>query len=611
MADAPRHGAHVVPGGTEFTLWAPLAERVELEVDGGAGPARCALARAEQHDGPHAGWWSVTVPGTGHGTRYRYVLDSATAVADPASAWQPDGIAGPSAVVDPAGFGADHAWTDTGWRGVELRDAVIYEVHVGTFTRGGTFDAAIAELDRLATLGITVVEVMPVAAFPGMRNWGYDGVFPYAVQDSYGGPAALARFVDAAHARGIAVLLDVVYNHVGPEGSVHRDVGPYFTDAYRNPWGDAVNVSEAGSDAVRAYFVQNAARWIRDFHLDGLRLDAVHSLTDPTANPFWAQIAGAVHAAGAATRRRTIVVGESDLHDPRTLHDRDRGGWGFDAVWMDDVRHTVGVATLGERHDHLVDYEGTAAELADTVAHRWRFRGQWSPARRRSHGAPVDDVSPRRFVVCFENHDQVGNRPAGDRVLRHTAARRLASTATILLPSTPLLFMGEEHADPAPFPFFVDHEDPELLDAVRRGRRAEFAGADWSGEVPDPADPTTFERAVIDPSLARTEPHRSVLAMYTELLRLRREVGPVTADATQEVLADGDVVVVDRRAGDERAVLCLNLGATPTTTGVVDLTGLSLAFDASDARWGGDGPTARLTAGAVELPPWGAVLLVS
>jgi maltooligosyltrehalose trehalohydrolase len=592
--------------GTTFSVWAPAADRVTLELDGAAGPALEPVAAT----GPWAGWWRTTVAAAGHGTRYRYVLDGGDPLPDPASAWQPDGVHGASAVVDVRGFGTGFEWTDTAWRGLDLADTVVYELHVGTFTPEGTFDGAIAQLPRLVALGVTAIEVMPVGAFPGTRNWGYDGVFPWAVQESYGGPAGLARFVDAAHGHGLAVLLDVVFNHVGPEGSVHRRFGPYFTDVFHNPWGDAFNVTEAGSDAVRAYFVGAVRRWIRDFHLDGLRLDAVHSLPDPTANPVWEQIAAAAHEAGAMARRRVLVVGETDMHDPRQLHAPDRGGWGFDAVWADDVRHTIAVATLGERHDHLVDFDGTPDELADTITHRWKWRGQWSPSRGRAHGRPVDDVAPRRMVVCFENHDQVGNRPAGERVLQHTSARRMAAAVTVLLPSTPLLFMGEEYADPAPFPYFVDHQDPELLEAVRQGRRDEFAGADWSGEVPDPADPATFATAILQPALAEREPHRSVLAMYTELLRLRRTVPSVAGDAVQQVACHGSIVTVDRRSGTDRSVLAVNLAGEPAAAGL-DAEELRVVFDTEDPAFGGAGERCHLAAGTLAMPPWSAALLVS
>jgi maltooligosyltrehalose trehalohydrolase len=616
-----RPGAHVGPDGTTFTVWAPTAQAVSLELSA-PDERRLDLRQTERE-----GWWSVTVPelvsGVAHGARYRFRVDDGGPLADPASGWQPDGVHGESAVVDTSSFGGSFggsfAWTDEGWRGVALADAVIYELHVGTFTRAGTLDAAMDELPRLATLGVTLVEIMPVGEFPGARNWGYDVAFPYAVDSSYGGPAALARFVDAAHAHGLGVLLDVVYNHLGPEGSVLTRFGPYVTDVYRTPWGDAVNVSEAGSDGVRAFYIENACRWIREFHVDGLRLDAADSIVDPTAYPFWEQLTAAVHDTGKAARRRVLVIAEQAANEPRYVHGSDRGGYGMDAVWSDDLHHVLHRMLTGEEHDYYADYAGTPEELADLIEHRWSLRGRYSASRGRTHGRPADELAPRRFVVCLQNHDQIGNRPSGDRIDADPARHRAATALVLLAPFTPLMFMGEEYGERAPFPFFVDHTDPALLEATRHGRRAEFAGADWDVDVPDPGDVATFERAVIDPSAAAREPHRSRLAMVTELLRLRRGVAPLRADATERVTRHAGLVVVERRTDEVTAVLLANVSDEPVTADVM-IVDATVAFDSGEPRWGGgegvpvsldSSRDSNVDSSRVTVPAWTTALLVA
>lgn len=587
---------HDAEGGvaTTFTVWAPWARTVRLDLAPPPTPSTTTdLSAATTPNRPNSadgsGYWTVTVPGVRHGWRYRYLLDDEPPLPDPASGWQPDGVHGASAVVDTHGFGTGHAWTDSTWRGIDLVEAVIAELHIGTFTPEGTFDAAIGQLDRLALVGINTVELMPVNAVPGTRNWGYDGVFPFAVQESYGGPAGLARFVDAAHARGIAVLLDVVYNHLGPEGNVLHRYGPYFTDAYSTPWGPAVNVAGPGSDGVRRYIVENVRRWIRAFHIDGFRLDAVHAVVDPTANSIWEQIANAAHAEGATARRRTIVIAESSDNDPRFVRGADRGGYGLDGVWNDDVHHSLRVALIGERTGYYADYEGTAAELADIIEHRWLFRDRWSTFRGRHHGRAADDVAPHRFITYSLTHDQVGNRPAGDRPDLAPAQQRLAAAMIALLPSTPMLFMGQEYGDPAPFPFFVDHGDPEILEATRRGRRDEFAHADWAGEVPDPGDPGTRDAAVLDPSLADREPHRSLLALHSEAYRLRREITTVRSPAAHQKVEHHDaVVLLSRWLPGAASTLLVNLGDRAVTVPLPAAHGdrpVEIALDTAAARW--------------------------
>jgi maltooligosyltrehalose trehalohydrolase len=597
---APPVGATPTSAGTHFEVWAPWAGRVEVRLEGGPGADLIVpLAPAER-----PGRWAADIDGVGHGDRYRFALDGGDPLADPASRWQPDGVHGASAVVDPRRF----HWTDAAWKGVALGDAVIYELHVGAFTPEGTFDAATGQLDRLAALGVTLVELMPVAPTPGRRNWGYDGVFPAGVNDNYGGPAGLARFVDAAHARGIGVLLDVVYNHLGPEGNIFGRYGPYFDDRTHTPWGDAINVAGAGSDEVRDLFVQSAVQWIADHHVDGLRLDAVDAIVDPTARPFLEELTAAVHAAGEELGRRVLVIAETASNDPRLVASPAVGGVGVDALWNDDVHHCLHVALLGDRCGYYADYDGSG-DLATALAHRWVFAGHYSVFRGRRHGRSADHVAHRQLVVFSANHDHVGNTPDGRRPPLDRAPRLVAAATVLLTPFTPLLFMGEEYAEPAPFPFFVDPTDAELLEATRAGRRAEFARAGWDRPIADPGDEATFRSAVLDPGLSAREPHRTVLAAHTELLALRRRL-PILTDprATHEVRRHGDAVLVERRLGRAASVLALNMGAGPLDV-TVDPR-LRVAFDSDAERWGGPGTTS-LEAGRLWCSSTAAVLLVT
>ena len=589
-----RLGATPIEGGTRFEVWAPDASRVEIVASGAS------VDLVSTVDPVVAGrvTWIGVVDGLGDGDRYLIRLDGGEARPDPASRWQPDGVHGSSAVVDPGRFD----WHDDAWVGVSLRDAVLYELHVGTFTLAGTFDGAIPQLQRLADLGVTLIEVMPVNAFPGTRNWGYDGVFPSAVQESYGGPVGLARFVDAAHAHGLGVVLDVVYNHFGPEGNVLPAFGPYFTDDYATPWGQAVNVAGDGSDGVRRYFIESAVGWVDDFHVDGLRIDAVHAIVDPTARPMLEELIEAVHAAGERNGRQVLVTLESSANDPRMVRSRSEHGWNADAVWNDDVHHALRVALTGDQHEYYAAYDGVA-DLAVALEHRWVYRGQHSPTLNRRHGAPADDVDPARFVVFRSNHDHVGNTPRGDRMLHDAAVtdprRRLAAAFILLSPFTPMLFMGEEYGDPAPFPYFVDHGDTELVEAVRRGRMDEFSGADWDGGVADPADPATFATAVLDSSLGESGARAALLAMYSDLFRLRRDL-PVLSDpdADQRVLLDGSLLTLIRTSPTSVSVTRFNFSDAPVDEAGSDLSDIgieldvdSMRFDSSASQWGAEATT--------------------
>jgi malto-oligosyltrehalose trehalohydrolase len=493
-----------------FEVWAPKASRVDLEAGGRAHPMA-----------PGSGdWWTADLPEAGPGTDYAFRLDRGDPLPDPRSPRQPAGPQGPSRSYDQAAF----AWTDTGWRGIPLAGAVVYELHVGTFTPAGTFDAAIEHLGHLTGLGVTAVELMPVAAGPGARGWGYDGIGLWAVYEPYGGPDGLKRFVDACHARGLAVLLDVVYNHVGI-GNRLGDFGPYFTDAYSTPWGEAVNLDQAGSDEVRAFLIGNALMWLRDYHIDGLRLDAVHALEDHRALSFLEDLAAQVDALAAHLGRELVLIAESDLNDPRLVTAREAGGYGLAAQWSDDFHHALHAAITGERQGYYGDF-GSMATLAKTLTRVFYHDGIWSSFRGRTHGRPVDRlrIPAQRFLGYLQDHDQIGNRATGDRIADLVPAGLVKVGAGLVLtaPFTPMLFMGEEWGADTPWQYFTDHQEQWLAQAVRDGRRKEFAAHGWSGTVPDPQDEQTFLRSQLDwtqPSLA---PHAELLAWYTELIALRR-----------------------------------------------------------------------------------------
>jgi maltooligosyltrehalose trehalohydrolase len=474
---------------------------------------------------------------------YQYALDGGAPLPDPVSRAQPQGVHGPSAVVDLA-----YPWRHDDFRPAPLRQWAIYELHIGTFTAEGTFAGAAAVLDDLADLGVTAVEVMPVAPFPGTRNWGYDGVFPFAVQDSYGGPRGLQHFVDQCHARRIAVVLDVVYNHLGPEGNVLGEFAPYFTDRYVTPWGEAINLDGPGSDGVRDYLVANARQWFERFHVDGLRLDAVHELIDRGARPFLAELSNAVREVSGRTGRQCVLVAESADNNPLVVTPAPVNGLGMDAQWNDDFHHAVHAALTRERDGYYVDF-GRADDVARAMDQGFVYQGAYSEFRRRRHGAPSVAIPPEAFVTFVQNHDQVGNRADGARLSMLVPPERVRLAAALLLlsPGVPLLFMGEEYGEVAPFAYFVDHGDPGLLDAVRRGRAAEHAHH-AVGPLPDPADPATFAAAILHRSLRDSEGHRDLWALYRDLLALRRDE-PALHCSTRDCSrahADGSVVTLVR-----------------------------------------------------------------
>jgi maltooligosyltrehalose trehalohydrolase len=544
---------------TVFDVWAPAAERVELVTDGARRPMRA--RRVDGADRP--GWWTLEAPDLGPGTDYAFSLDGGPPRPDPRSRHQPAGVHGPSRVVH-AGVGARAAG---GWRGFHLPSAVLYELHPGTFTPEGTFDAAVARLDEVAALGVTAVSLMPVNAFPGRHGWGYDGVALYAVHEPYGGPEGLARFVEACHARGLGVILDVVYNHLGPSGNYLGEFGPYFTDRYGTPWGEAVNLDGADSDEVRRFFIENGLMWLREYGIDGLRIDAVHAIVDTSAIHLLEELAMAVEVLAAKLGRPLWLIPESDLNDPRLLWSRERGGYGLHAQWSDDFHHAIHAALTGERDGYYEDF-GPLDRIITALREAYVYGGRYSPHRRRRHGRPARGLPGHRFLGYIQNHDQVGNRARGERIgqLVGPELQKVAAALVLTAPFVPMVFQGEEWAASTPFQYFTDHEDPVLGAAVREGRRGEFAAFGWDPEtIPDPQDPATFQRSKLRWAEREEPPHAAVLAWYRELIAFRRS-RPELLDGrleTVEAEADDEGRTVRVRRGD--VVVCCNLASAPRT----------------------------------------------
>jgi maltooligosyltrehalose trehalohydrolase len=552
------------PGGVgrdgRFAVWAPAAATVAVVVDGTAHP----MVREESPAPADQGWWHAQVAGTGHGTAYAYSLDGADPLPDPRSRWQPDGVHAASRVWDPP----TSPLAEGTWTGRALPGAVIYEMHIGTFTPGGTFDDAVERLDHLVELGITHVEVLPVNAFDGSRGWGYDGVLWFAVTENYGGPDGFRRFVAGCHERGLAVVLDAVYNHLGPSGAYLDRFGPYFFG--ENVWGPSLNLDGPGSDTVRAYILENVAMWFTDFGVDALRLDAVHALRDARATHLLEEMATTADGLASLLGRPCVLIAESDLNDPRLVTPREAGGYGLDAQWCDDIHHALHSTLTGETQGYYVDF-GELETLAGVLREAYVHAGTWSTFRDRTHGRPVDRARTPgyRFLAYLQDHDQVGNRAAGDRLSASLPPGLLACGAALVLcsPFTPMLFMGEEWGASTPWAFFVGFDDPALAEAVRTGRREEFAEHGWgASEVPDPTDVATFERSKLDWSEIEEGTHAWLLEVYRSLIALRR-TEPELADPRLDrvrcdadpgtrtlVLHRGSLRLVVNLASDERTV---------------------------------------------------------
>lgn len=534
-----------------FQVWAPRAKNLELHITF-PNDRVIPMQVAER------GYFYADVPDVRPGTLYFYRLDDGRERPDPASRFQPQGVHGPSQVTE-----NDFLWTDGDWRGLPLEKYVLYELHVGTFTPDGTFDAIVPRVGTLRELGITAIELMPVAQFPGNRNWGYDGVYPYAVQESYGGPAALKRLVNACHEQDLAVVLDVVYNHLGPEGNYSSEFAEYFTHLYQTPWGQSLNFDDRGSDEVRRYFIENALQWITDFHFDALRLDAVHAIVDPSATPFLQELGVKVHAKAEELERRVYLFPESNRNDAREVTPSGDGGLGLDSVWNDDFHHALHVLLTGERTGYYQDFHGIE-DLAQAFRAGFVYSGQYSKYRGRRHGNSSEKVPGEKLIVFTQNHDQVGNRRLGDRLAQTLSFEqlKLAAGAILLAPYVPLIFMGEEYGETAPFLYFVSHGDPALVEAVRKGRSEEFARFRGGGEISDPQSEETFRRSKLNWELRDEGWHRVVWNLYRELLRLRCELPALwqLAKKSAEVLAypDQKALFLRRWHGESHIFAVLN-----------------------------------------------------
>jgi maltooligosyltrehalose trehalohydrolase len=576
-------GATLARGGATFRVWAPRCRSLEVAIEG-----RSPVPLERGADGVLEGW----IPDVSAGARYRYRLDGQRNRPDPVSRWQPEGVHGPSAVVDPSAF----AWTDVQFRGHAPSALVIYELHVGTFTSAGTFDAIIPYLGGLADLGVSAIELMPVAEFPGSRNWGYDGVHLYAPQSTYGGPTGLRQLVDACHAHGLSVVLDVVYNHLGPEGNYLTEYGPYFTDRYHTPWGLAIDFDGPDRAGVRRHFVENARYWVREFHVDGFRLDAVHAIVDTSPDHVLSEIAEAAREEAGPLGRPVHVIAESHDNDRRIVLSRTAGGLGLDAVWSDDFHHALHHRLTGEGAGYYVDFNGDV-HLARAIAEGFAFQGEDSQYFGRPRGTPSRDLPGERFVISVQNHDQVGNRAQGERLsaLVPLAAIKLAAALLFIAPAIPLLFMGEEYGETAPFQFFASFLDRDLAEAVRKGRAAEFGRMAWRGPIPDPGDPSTFERSRLNHSLAVAPGHHELREYYRHWLALRRghpALGTGNKPATGADLdPTGDTLTVKRAAASGAEIrLVANLTGAPRPWGEAD-AGWKLLLDSNEIRFAGTGAT--------------------
>lgn len=564
-------------------------------------------------DGVH----SVMVRGLAPGTRYQYLLNGDRARPDPVSRCQPEGVHGPSALVDPADF----PWTDQDWQGLQLRDFITYELHIGTFTAEGTFTAVIPYLDYLRDeVGITAIELMPVAEFPGNRNWGYDGVHLYAPHSAYGGPTGLKLLVNACHEKGLAVVLDVVYNHLGPEGNYLGEYGPYFTDRYTTPWGQAVNFDGDESQGVRQYVIDNALYWVTEYHVDALRLDAIHGIFDASTTHILQDLGRAVHSQAMALGKTVHVIAESDLNDNRVITDLTQGGWGLDAQWSDDFHHALHTTLTGERDGYYADF-GHFEDVATALSEGFVYHGQFSPFRQRPHGSPGRHLPGERFVICSQNHDQVGNRAYGERLsaLVPFAALKVAAGLVLCGPNLPLLFMGEEYGESAPFLYFTSHGDPGLIQAVREGRRREFAHFAWQGEVPDPQDRATFERSQLDHTLRHQPPHAGLLRLYHDLIALRKQHAALHNGSkewlTVTIVAPTLLQLQRWQPGTEEILLFASVSPQEVSVTLSLPAGVwEKRIDAEDLSYGGSGRSslpARLSAEerrAVVFPPFAFAL---
>jgi maltooligosyltrehalose trehalohydrolase len=575
-------------GQCEFLVWAPFLRKVAVSI---VSPEEMTLPMKQTE----RGYWKATAGNAYPGTRYFYQLDDERERPDPASHFQPEGVHGPSEVVDHSSF----EWEDRDWKGIPLAEMIMYEVHIGTFTPDGTFAAVINRIDDLKDLGINAVELMPVAQFPGERNWGYDGVYPFAVQGSYGGPDGLKRLVNECHKKGIAVILDVVYNHIGPEGNYLWDYAPYFTDKYRTPWGQAVNFDDAHSNEVRNYFIENALHWFKNYHIDALRLDAIHGISDLSARPFLQELSERIEEFSSHEGKEFFLIAESDLNDSKVTRPRELGGYGIDVQWCDDFHHSVHTFLTGESQGYYADF-GRTEQLVKSIREGFVYSGQYSQYRKRNHGNSSKDRPADQFIVFSQNHDQIGNRMFGERLstLVSFESLKLAAGVVLFSPYIPLLFMGEEYGEDAPFLYFVSHSDAGLIEAVRKGRKKEFKAFNWEVEPPDPQSIETFLKSKIGWEKRRAGNHKVLLDFYKCLMKLRKSI-PALSNIDKECLdvcgLEDRKVLLIRRWRDLSNVFCIFNFSDADTRLTIPLTeGVwRKALDSAEDQWNGPGTVLR------------------
>ena len=577
-------------GKCEFVVWAPFLEKVELKVVSPVG-AKHASPIFIPMEKDKLGYWKAVVNEVFPGTLYSYRLENEKDRPDPASHFQPNGVHKPSQIIDHRSFD----WEGEYWRVMDISQMIIYELHVGTFTPESTFEAIIPRLDEIRDTGINSIEIMPVSQFPGERNWGYDGVYPFAVQNSYGGPEGLKRLVNECHKKEMAIILDVVYNHLGPEGNYLSDYGPYFTEKYKTPWGNAINLDGAYSDGVRNFFIENALYWFKNYHIDALRLDAIHAIFDMSAKPFLEELAERVEEFSKGEGRKFYVIAESNLNDARVIRPRELGGYGIDAQWCDDFHHSIHTLLTGEDQGYYIDF-GRVEHLVKSLREGFVYAGEYSQYRKRRHGNSSKDRPGEQFVVFSQNHDQIGNRMFGERLsnIIPFEGLKLAAGVVLLSPFVPLLFMGEEYGEEAPFLYFVSHSDHDLIEAVRKGREEEFKAFNWKGNPPDPQCVETFLKSRISWEKREGEKYKVLLDFYKNLIKLRKEIlalSNLSKDNLNVWGLENERVVFMRRWKDNSHVLSIfNFDKTEERIKVSNSRGRwEKVLDSSDKMWNGFG----------------------
>lgn len=574
-------GAQYDPGNnvTHFAVWSPTAKKIELQL---LLPNRNTVQLKSQD----YGYWNIALEDIPPGTNYYYIINGKKTRPDPASRYQPDGVHGPSQVIDTA-----YSWNDTAWKGIPLQNMIIYELHIGTFTSGGTFDSAMDKLNYLRDLGVNTIEIMPVAQFPGKRNWGYDGVYPFAVQNSYGGPEKLKQLVDACHQNGMAVILDVVYNHQGPEGNYFKDFAPYFTGKYNTPWGEAINFDDVYADGVRSFYIQNALMWLRDYHIDGLRLDAIHAIWDFGAKHILEELKDAVADYSEQTSKQHFLIAESDLNDPKFLSPKEKGGFGLDAQWTDEFHHALHALLTGETGGYYADF-GKVSHLAKAFTNCYVNDGQYSFFKKKTYGRPVLQNPANQFVVYTQTHDQTGNRMFGERLIHLCGfeTAKLAAATLFLAPYIPMLFMGEEYGEKQPFLYFTDHSDKYLTELVRKGRKQGFKVFKYKGDPIDPGDLNTFLSSKLSLSDGFDEKQQALFRFYKMLISLRKD-HPVLSQTNKQNIDvnyndDKQTLVTERWEGSNKIIAFMNF-SNDKQCFIIPYGNWHLLYDSAGIEWVG------------------------